>query len=94
MSALRVVGLMSGTSYDAIDAAAADLDLEGDTLVLTPLGMISTAYGDDLRAALSGALPPSRPIWPRCAGSTRGSDGPSPRRRCGPTANCATDGPI
>lgn len=33
---LRVIGLMSGTSYDAIDAAAADLTLDGDTLVLTP----------------------------------------------------------
>lgn len=59
MSALRVVGLMSGTSYDAVDAAAADLALDGDTLVLTPLGMISTAYGDDLRAALARALPPA-----------------------------------
>lgn len=59
MSALRVVGLMSGTSYDAIDAAAADLSLHGDTLVLTPLGMISTAYDDDLRADLAGALPPA-----------------------------------
>ncbi|WP_407841807.1 anhydro-N-acetylmuramic acid kinase [Streptomyces sp. DSM 116496] len=56
---MRVVGLMSGTSHDAIDAAAADLALDGDTLVLTPLGMISTAYEDGLRAELARALPPA-----------------------------------
>ncbi|MGW6690893.1 anhydro-N-acetylmuramic acid kinase [Streptomyces sp. NPDC054961] len=56
---MRVIGLMSGTSHDAIDAAAADLTLDGDTLVLTPLGMISAAYDDELRAELAGALPPA-----------------------------------
>ncbi|WP_409468268.1 anhydro-N-acetylmuramic acid kinase [Streptomyces sp. HC307] len=55
---MRVIGLMSGTSYDAIDAAAAELSLVGDSLVLKPLGMVSEAYDDELRAALAAALPP------------------------------------
>ncbi|WP_406050004.1 anhydro-N-acetylmuramic acid kinase [Kribbella sp. NBC_00889] len=56
---MRVIGLMSGTSYDAIDAAAADLRLDGDELVLTPLGMLSQPYSDDLRAAVARSLPPA-----------------------------------
>ncbi|MBC7551875.1 MAG: anhydro-N-acetylmuramic acid kinase [Cellulomonas sp.] len=56
---MRVIGLMSGTSYDAIDGAAADLRLEGDTLVLTPLGLMSRAYSVALRAAVEAALPPA-----------------------------------
>ncbi|MFI1966353.1 anhydro-N-acetylmuramic acid kinase [Streptomyces pathocidini] len=56
---MRVIGLMSGTSYDAVDAAAADLAIEGDSLVLTPLGLVSEAYDDELRAALAAALPPA-----------------------------------
>ncbi|MEV7995605.1 anhydro-N-acetylmuramic acid kinase [Streptomyces sp. NPDC086077] len=55
---MRVIGLMSGTSYDAIDAAAAELGLVGDSLVLKPLGMVSEPYDDELRAALAAALPP------------------------------------
>ncbi|MFE6994265.1 anhydro-N-acetylmuramic acid kinase, partial [Streptomyces pharetrae] len=55
---MRVIGLMSGTSYDAIDAAAADLEPAGDRLVLKPLGMVSERYDDELRAALAAALPP------------------------------------
>lgn len=56
---MRVIGLMSGTSYDAVDAAAADLELDGDTLVLAPLGMVSAPYPAELRAALAAALPPA-----------------------------------
>ncbi|WUJ73579.1 anhydro-N-acetylmuramic acid kinase [Kribbella soli] len=56
---MRVIGLMSGTSYDAIDAAAADLRLDGDVLVLTPLGMLSQPYPPELRAAVAASLPPA-----------------------------------
>ena len=56
---VRVIGLMSGTSYDAIDAAAADLRLDGDSLLLRPLGMVSDAYGTEVREALAAALPPA-----------------------------------
>lgn len=55
---MRVIGLISGTSYDAIDAAAADLSLVGDSLVLKPLGLVSEAYDEALREALAAALPP------------------------------------
>lgn len=55
---MRVIGLMSGTSYDAIDAAAAELDLVGDSLVLKPLGLVSETYDERLRETLAAALPP------------------------------------
>ncbi|MFF4523263.1 anhydro-N-acetylmuramic acid kinase [Streptomyces bluensis] len=56
---MRVIGLMSGTSYDAIDAAAADLRLDGATLTLKPLGLVSEPYDDALRESLAAALPPA-----------------------------------
>ncbi|MBQ0852154.1 anhydro-N-acetylmuramic acid kinase [Streptomyces sp. BH-SS-21] len=56
---MRVIGLMSGTSYDAIDAAAADLHLDGSDLVLRPLGTVTEAYDPGLREALAAALPPA-----------------------------------
>ena len=54
-----VIGLMSGTSHDAIDAAAARLWSEDDTLVLQPLGMISEPYPAALRDQIAAALPPA-----------------------------------
>jgi anhydro-N-acetylmuramic acid kinase len=56
---VRVIGLMSGTSLDAIDAAAADIALSGDELRLRPLGAISCAWPADLRAEVQAALPPA-----------------------------------
>ncbi|MFF5471359.1 anhydro-N-acetylmuramic acid kinase [Streptomyces achromogenes] len=56
---MRVIGLMSGTSYDAIEAAAADLALDGDALLLRPLGHLSAPYPDELRDRVAAALPPA-----------------------------------
>src|SRR5690606_9114838 len=56
---LRVVGLMSGTSHDAVDAAACDLRLDDDALMLTPLGHLSEPYPAALRDELVAALPPA-----------------------------------
>ncbi|MGK3204979.1 anhydro-N-acetylmuramic acid kinase [Amycolatopsis sp. MEPSY49] len=55
----RVIGLLSGTSVDGIDVAAADLHAEDDTVVLTPLGELDLPYPESLREALLAALPPN-----------------------------------
>ncbi|MEU0965773.1 anhydro-N-acetylmuramic acid kinase [Streptomyces sp. NPDC005917] len=69
---MLVIGLMSGTSHDAVDAAAAELRLAGDTLLLKPLGMVSTPYDDELREALARALPPAAvPLARVCLLDTR-----------------------
>jgi anhydro-N-acetylmuramic acid kinase len=55
---MTVVGMISGTSYDAIDAAVADLSLDGDTVLLRPRGLHSAAIPDALRARIAACLPP------------------------------------
>jgi anhydro-N-acetylmuramic acid kinase len=55
----RVIGLISGTSIDGIDVAAADLHAEDGTAVLTPLGELDVPYPEPLREALLAALPPN-----------------------------------
>lgn len=56
---MRVLGLMSGTSLDGIDAALADLTRDGDALVLRPLGFREYPWPADLRRRLLGVLPPA-----------------------------------
>ncbi len=55
---LTVIGMISGTSYDAIDAAVADLSLSGDEIVCRPCGLYSEELPDKLRARIAAALPP------------------------------------
>ncbi len=55
-----VIGVSSGTSVDAIDAAAADLALRRDgTLHLRPLGHTEYPWPDGLRRRILAALPPA-----------------------------------
>jgi anhydro-N-acetylmuramic acid kinase len=56
---VKVIGIMSGTSFDAIETAAAELHLEDEILVMQPLGSRSIAYEPKLRTAIASALPPA-----------------------------------
>lgn len=59
---MRILGLISGTSVDAIDVALADITLDptsGD-LVLTPCGHAEVPWSAQLRTDLLATLPPAR----------------------------------
>ena len=57
---MRILGLISGTSHDGIDAAVVDLDLDagGDVLEARVVHADSTPYDPALRTRLLNALPP------------------------------------
>jgi anhydro-N-acetylmuramic acid kinase len=54
-----VLGLISGTSIDAIDVAAADLGWDGQVITLRPLGHAERPWPEPVRARLLAALPPA-----------------------------------
>jgi anhydro-N-acetylmuramic acid kinase len=56
---VRIIGLMSGTSYDGVDVAVASYRRDGETLWLRPLGARSLPYDDELRSAIAALLPPA-----------------------------------
>ncbi|WP_220729609.1 anhydro-N-acetylmuramic acid kinase [Streptomyces radicis] len=56
---MRVIGMLSGTSYDAVDAAVAELAIDGDAVVLRPRGLHTEPYPAPLRDALAACLPPA-----------------------------------
>jgi anhydro-N-acetylmuramic acid kinase len=55
---MTVVGMISGTSYDAVDAAVGRFSLDGDTIALHPAGLHSAAFPDGLHARIAACLPP------------------------------------
>jgi anhydro-N-acetylmuramic acid kinase len=56
---LRIIGLISGTSIDGIEAAVGDLWLESGVLKLRPLGGRSIPYEAGLRKEILATLPPA-----------------------------------
>jgi anhydro-N-acetylmuramic acid kinase len=53
-----VIGLLSGTSMDGVDVAAAELRVIDETIELRPLGHAEVPFPNGLRNALLSALPP------------------------------------
>ncbi len=56
---MRVLGMISGTSLDGVDAAVVDLTLTGTALEMEVVAHQSVAYPSALRAELVAALPPA-----------------------------------
>jgi anhydro-N-acetylmuramic acid kinase len=56
---MLMIGLMSGTSVDAIDAALVVVVREGDTLFLTVRAFLMQSFDPALRERVRGLLPPS-----------------------------------
>jgi anhydro-N-acetylmuramic acid kinase len=56
---MRVLGMISGTSHDAIEVAVADLHLHHDEIRARLLGSVSLDFPPALRAAVAASLPPS-----------------------------------
>ncbi len=85
---MRSIGMISGTSFDAIEAVAAELELDGTTLVADLRGHVSAALPRrrcTRRSRRCCLLP--RPSSRPSAVSTRRSDSASPRspRSCSTT---------
>jgi anhydro-N-acetylmuramic acid kinase len=56
---MKVIGLISGTSHDAIEAVATTITLRGQDLHVTVLAHVSVAYDEALRRRIAAALPPA-----------------------------------
>jgi anhydro-N-acetylmuramic acid kinase len=56
---MKVLGMISGTSHDGIDAAVVDFTLQGDALHGHVTSASSTGYDPALRARILAALPPA-----------------------------------
>lgn len=56
---MRIVGLISGTSMDGIDAAVAHLEYKDGEIELQPLGSTTFPYEAQLRNELGAVLPPA-----------------------------------
>ncbi len=56
---LKVIGLISGTSFDATETAAAKLHLEDETVILRPLGTRAFDFDAGLRKSMVSVLSPA-----------------------------------
>lgn len=57
---MRVIGMISGTSYDAVEAALAEFTLEGETVLCELVEHRSVPYPAEVHDAIAAVLPPAR----------------------------------
>lgn len=57
---MRVIGMISGTSFDAVEALLANLELDGEHLVVDLVAHRSVPYPDEISTGIARVLPPAR----------------------------------
>ena len=55
---MKILGMMSGTSYDGIDSALCEIKFEDDEIQIQLLAFDSAQYSPDLRNKITDAMPP------------------------------------
>ena len=56
---VRVIGMISGTSFDAVEALLADIELDGEVLACDLVEHCSVPYPPAVRQAIAAILPPA-----------------------------------
>lgn len=56
---MRVIGMISGTSFDAIEAVAVELELDGPELHADLRAHVSAEYPPEVHSAIAALLPPA-----------------------------------
>ena len=57
---MKVIGMISGTSYDGIDVACCEFTQEDDEIQVKQFGFDSIPYSDQLHQAIAEAMPPQK----------------------------------
>ena len=55
---MKIIGMISGTSYDGIDVACVEINQNGDVLEVAQLGFVSSEYSDELHQLIAESMPP------------------------------------
>ena len=57
---MRVIGMISGTSFDAVEAVLVEFTPEGDSLLCELMAHRSVPYDENLRRRIAAVLPPAQ----------------------------------